>query len=63
VKEGAKGQAALFKMANEFLNQQLDQGVEHDAQEFNARFDALADAVAFGCNDEMDLLTKPIKLR
>jgi hypothetical protein len=63
VKSGFKGQATLFKTANEFLNQQLDQGVEYDAAEFNARFDALADAVAFGSSDEMDLLTKPIKIK
>jgi hypothetical protein len=61
LKEGRKGQALMYKTANEFLNQQLDEGIEYEAAEFNARFDALADAVAFGSDDELALLTNPIK--
>tara|TARA_R110002110_G_scaffold271566_3_gene487069 strand:+ start:97049 stop:98197 length:1149 start_codon:yes stop_codon:yes gene_type:complete len=64
IQERYSGQAQLFHKANDFLNEQLDQGVEFSANEFEARFDALEDAVSNGSMDEIDLLTRAsIKLK
>lgn len=47
-----------FKRANDFLNRELDRGVDFDADEFDKRFDALSDSVAHGTLDEIKLLER-----